>query len=207
MIHLDIEQNSPEWFEVRNAIPTGSEFSRIITSTGNASTQADAYMDRILAQIVTGKAIQTFDRTEYMERGVELEAEAADNYAFLYDADPQKAGFFVHDNKIAGASPDRLIGEDGLLEIKCPAAHTHISYLIKNDIDSAYTPQVQGQLWLTERKWCDWFSYHPDMKPVCIRVYRDEVYIAKLESAIRKFMKKLNAKKQILIERGVICEA
>lgn len=204
MIVIDVEQGSPEWFEVRNAIPTGSEFSKIITSTGNASTQADTYMDRILAQIITGKSIQAFERTEYMERGVELEAEAADNYAFLYDVEPQKAGFFVHDDKIAGASPDRLIGDDGLLEIKCPAAHTHVSYLIKNDIDSAYIPQVQGQLWLTERKWCDWFSYHPDMKPVCVRVYRDEEYIAKLEAAIRKFMDKLNAKKQILIERGII---
>jgi len=204
MIIVDVEQGSEAWFEVRGAIPTASEFSKIITSTGKASTQAEAYMDRILAQIITGKCIQQFERTEYMERGVELEAEAADNYEFLFDIEPQKAGFYVHDDKIAGASPDRLVGDDGLLEIKCPAAHTHVSYLLANKIDSAYIPQVQGQLWLTERKWCDWFSYHPDMKPVCVRVYRDDAYIAEMEAAIRKFMDKLNEKKQILIERGII---
>lgn len=205
MIELDLQQGSEAWFNARLGIPTGSRFKDILTGTGKASTSADKYMNELLAEMVAGKALDSF-KSDWMERGNELEAEAADSYSFLKDVDLQEVGFVLHKDKIAGASPDRIIGDDGLLEIKCPAPHTHIEYLLKNKMDTAYIPQVQGQLWITGRKWCDWFSYHPDMPSVCVRVERDEAYIKKLEDAIIGFNLKLQSKIDELKRRGILSE-
>lgn len=204
MLELDLEQGSSEWFQARLGMATGSRFKDILTGTGKLSTSADKYMNELLAEMIVGKPIETFQKTEWMERGNELEQEAADMYSFEKDIDVKEVGFVVHKDRIAGASPDRLVGEDGLLEIKCPAPHTHVNYLLKNKIDTAYIPQVQGQLWLTGRKWCDWFSYHPDMPSVCVRVERDEAYIKKLEDAIAGFNLKLQSKKDELERRGLL---
>ena len=203
MIHLDLQQGSDEWYQARCAIPTGSGFSKIITSAGKASTQADAYMNEIIAQILIGKPVQVFQKTEWMERGNELEQEAADMYEFMNDEQVEKCGFFLHDDKIAGASPDRLVGDKGLLEIKCPAPHTHVKYLLRQSVDSSYIPQVQGQMWVAEREWCDWFSYYPDMQPVQVRVERDDAYIAAMEKAVSEFHEKLQAKLEKLKALGV----
>lgn len=206
MIELDVEQGSIEWFEARLGIPTASRFKDILTGTGKLSSSSEKYMNELLAEMIAGKPLETF-KSEWMERGNELEQEAADMYSFLKEIDVQKAGFVVHKDRLAGASPDRFISDDGLLEIKCPAPHTHVDYLLRNKIDIAYVPQVQGQLWITGRKWCDWFSYHPDMPSVCVRVERDEDYIAKLEEVIRAFNERLSDKKNLLIERGIINDA
>lgn len=204
MIIHDVEQGSPEWLAARLGIPTASEVDKIITSTGGVSTQAAAYSARLLAEIITGKPVQTFEKTPYMDRGNELEQEAADYYSFQNDIDLIKVGFCTNDEKTFGCSPDRLIGDDGLLEIKCPAPHTHVQYLLKGEVDRGYYPQIQGQLLVTGRKWCDWLSYNPDMPSLIIRVERDTQYIMSMVAALNKFTKNLNEQKETLKQKGYI---
>ena len=204
MIVLDVKQGSIEWLSARLGLPTASEFNKIITSTGNASSQKAAFMHKLLAELITDSPLETFQKTEWMDRGNELESTAVSLYEFQNDIETETIGFCLHDDKIAGASPDRLVGEDGLLEIKCPAPQTHVDYLLKQKVDSNYIPQVQGQLWITGRKWCDWISYHPEMPPVIIRVERDEEFISKMDSALKKFSSDMEEKKQILQERGIL---
>jgi hypothetical protein len=190
MLKFDCEQNTPEWYEARLGIPTASSFEKILSPTGKLSTQAPAYMRRLVAEMVTGEQCNIVQSNEWMERGKELEVKAAHEYEAFYAIGfkVEPVGFCLTDDKIAGCSPDRLVGDEGLLEIKCPAPHTHIDYL-ETGFDIGYKPQVQGQLYVTGRKWSHWYSYHPKMKPVIIPIERDEEYIEKLDKALRDFHK------------------
>jgi hypothetical protein len=197
----NVEQGSPEWFAARAGVPTASEFNKIITPTGRASTQADKYANKLLADIIAGKPVNDFEATAYMDRGKELEAQAVSYYEFHTDTSTEIVGFITDDEGRYGCSPDRLIGDDGLLEIKCPAAHTHIDYAL-NGFDKDYYPQVQGQLLVTGRKWCDWMSYHPDLPPVIIRITRDSEYLFKMLAELATFRNLLDEKKQKLNSKG-----
>jgi hypothetical protein len=115
------------------------------------------------------------------------------------------AGFFTDDAVRYGASPDRLVGKDGLLEVKCPQESTHIKNMVRDSIPAIYFPQVQGQMFLAEREWCDWMSDHKDHDPAIIRVYRDDIWIAKLEKALDDFCCQLDDEEeaaQLNRERG-----
>ncbi len=201
---FDVEQGSEEWFAARVGIPTASKFDKILTPTGKASTQADGYAAELLAEIITGKPVQTFEKTPWMERGNELEAEAALYYELQNDIEVKAVGFCTDDLGLYGCSPDRLVGEDGLLEIKCPAPHTHVQYLLSGKVDNGYMPQIQGQLLVTGRKWCDWMSYNPEMPALVIRVERNEEYIANLKKELEGFAAKLAANKQALKDKGYL---
>jgi hypothetical protein len=185
IIH-ELEQGSPEWFAIRLGKPTASNFDKILTPTGKESTQAEAYENKIVAEILTGKPVDDFEGNSWTERGNELEPSAAAFYAMLNDIDPIKVGFVTDDGMKYGCSPDRLIGDDGLLEIKCPAPHTHVKYMLDRNVDRKYYPQLQGQLFVTGRQWVDIISYHPEMKPVVIRVERDNTFIKDLSSLLDK---------------------
>lgn len=191
LIH-NVEQGSPEWFAVRLGIPTASEFSKIITATGKPSAQADDYALTIVAEKMLGREVEKWQGNMWTERGKELEQEAADYYALVSGSLVESIGFVTDDAKTMGCSPDRLVGEDGLLEIKCPAAHTHLKYMLDKKLDAAYMPQLQGQLLVTGRQWVDIISYYPEMKPVIIQVKRDEDYIEKLTALLEGFSKKVN---------------
>lgn len=190
----EVEQGTPEWHQVRLGIPTASCFDKIITPTGKPSTQAAAYENKVIAEILTGKSADTFEGNVWTERGKELEPDAVDFYEMQTGLDTRIIGFVTNDENTFGCSPDRLVGENGLLEIKCPAPHTHVQYLIDKEIDKGYYPQVQGQLFVTGREWCDWLSYHPEMPPVIIRVERDVEFIETLEKLLEKFIKNVSAK-------------
>ena len=97
----------------------------------------------------------------------------------------------MDDRKLFGASPDGLIGEDGLIEIKCPIASTMCGYLLENKLPTEYFPQIQGQLFITGRKWCDFVAYYPGLRPLILRVVRDEVFIGKLASSLEIFCREL----------------
>jgi len=203
----DYEQGSDEWHKVRLGIPTASEFDKILTGTGKPSTQANAYINKLLAEVITGKPVSTFQKTDAMERGNELEQEAADYYSMLNDVELEKTGFCTDDAGLYGCSPDRLIGEEGLLEIKCPLAHTHVEYLLSGKMDTGYIPQVQGQLLVTGRKWCDFMSYHPDMPPMIVRIERNEQYISSLQQELIDVARKIADRKAALIDKGILDEA
>lgn len=194
----NVAQNTDEWMQLRAGIPTASAFDKIITPTGRKSTQVDEYANLLLAEIITGKSISTWKGNAHTERGKELEADAVACYEMVTGNITKPGGFIT--NCGLGCSPDRLIGLSGGLEIKCPAAHTHLSYMLNNKIESIYIPQVQGQIYVTGSMYWDWMSYHPDFEPVIIRVARDDDYLLKMFEYMQDFFELLKEKKARLIE-------
>ena len=187
MIIVDCEQGSPEWFEARCGVPTASSFDKIITPTGKPSTQARAYMYDLIAERFTQDKTFT-EPTEWMLRGVELETEARGWYEFI-KGEVDQVGFVLRDDKLAGCSPDGI--SEGGLEIKCPKPGVHVQYMLSNQIPTKYIPQVQGCMWICEREWWDFVSYHPLMPSFLTRVYRDDKYIAEMEKQILEFSSRL----------------
>ena len=179
------EQGSEEWLESRLGRPTASNFSKLITPTGKASSSADAYINELIAQKITGE-IPEFYKNAAMERGNELEPAAKALYEFTRDVEVVEVGLCLHDTLECGASPDGLVNDDGGIEIKCPLPHTHIGYLKDGKVPTKYIPQIQGCLWITEREWWDFMSYHPSMEDLIVRVYRDEAYIKKMADVVSR---------------------
>lgn len=186
---INCEQGSQEWFQSRAGVPSASNFDMIVTSKGEPSKQAQKYMYRLAGERITGMPEETYQNAA-MARGVEMEAEARAYYELTTGQTVEQVGFCVHDNGF-GCSPDGLVGEDGLIEIKCPSIAVHVGYLLDNKVPTDYFQQTQGQLLVTGRKWLDFVSYYPCMKPLVVRVDRDEVFISKLESELKKFVKQL----------------
>lgn len=207
MIIHDVQQGTTEWLTLRSGIPTASMFSKIITpKTGKASESQYGYQNALLAERLMGRPL-TEHVSFWMERGSNMEAEAVAFYEFQRDVTTVPIGFVTNDAKTIGASPDRFIenDDDGALEIKCPSPAQHVQYLLwkENSVDRAYYPQIQGQLWICEKKWVDILSYHPEMAPALVRVYRDEEYIAKLSAAVNAFSVALEMAAAELIERDI----
>lgn len=198
----DIIQGTQEWLEVRSGIPTASCFDKIITPTGKKSDSSDEYANLLTAEKLLEQPIATWKGNKWTERGNVLEQDAVDFYEFQHDLVTEKVGFVK--NYGVGCSPDRLIGDDGLLEGKAPAPHTHVGYMLKNALPTLFIPQVQGQLYVTNRKWCDWMSFHPEMGQVIIRVKRDEEYITTMSGLLCKFLEKLEEKQKRLGELGYL---
>lgn len=195
MIVLDLAQGSDEWRKVRLGIPTASQFGKLITAkTTKPSSQADAYMDELLAEWALGAPLEDGDSL-WMERGKEMEAEAALYYEMVRDIDTIPVGFVLRDDGLVGCSPDRLVGDDGLLEIKVPSAKIHMRYLRTQAVEDDYRPQVQGQLWICGRQWLDLLSFNPELPSVIIRCERDEAFIAALTGIVEAFVVRLEAAK------------
>lgn len=190
-----VEQRSKEWFELRRGIPTASQFCKIITSRGSESRQAEAYLAALLAELADEEYTGSFTGSYWTERGTNLEEEAVRRYEQVADTNTVKVGFITDRSRTMGCSPDRLVDSDGLLEVKCPAPHTHGHYLRRQRIDMRYYPQVQGQLLITGRSWVDFFSYDPDQPHFRVRVFRDEPYIATLRLLLHKFVRELQRRR------------
>ena len=203
---LNLEQGSPEWLQARLGVPTASAFDKIITPTGKASTQTDAYAKKLVAEWLCGEPLDEYGNA-WMQRGNELEPQARSFYEFQTDCTVEQVGFVLRDDELVGCSPDGLVGEKGLVEIKCPAPHTHVDYLLSGTIPNKYRPQVQGQMMLTGREWCDFVSYHPLMAPVIIRVERDDAFIETLNELLSGLTDTINRYKQQLADKGITQEA
>ena len=180
MIISPYEQGTPEWLAARLGKPSASLFSRVITMTGKPSASADGYINQLLGERLTGKSEPHYTN-EAMILGTEREPLARADYEFISGNKVNEVGFILDDSESYGCSPDGLIGEDGGLEIKCPAQTTQAGYWRdKQSGVKRYYQQIQGCMWVTHRKWWDFFSYHPDMPHVLVRVERNEDYIEKL---------------------------
>lgn len=190
-----MEQGTPEWYQVRLGVPTASRFKEIYTSTGKASVSAEAYMNTLIAEKLAGKYLESFT-SEWMQRGTEMEAEAKTLYELEKDVELQTIGFVTNDAGTVGGSPDAMN-----LEVKCPAPHTHIKYMLANKCPSEYYPQVQGYMWICEQDHWDFMSYHPDLPVFIINVQRDDEYITGLEREIEKFLAKMAEKLKLLEQR------
>ena len=199
MIILDIEQGTDEWLKARSAIPTASMFSSIITSTGKASTSSKTYMNQLLAEHIAGGPVDAWEGNKFTSIGTEREPESRALYSLITDNDVNEVGFvFKDDKKLVGCSPDGLVGDNGLVEFKNPKASTLIGYKLANKIPAGYIPQIQGQLWVTGRDWCEFMAYHPDIGHFFIRADRDEKYITTMSGMINKFIDEMLEKREKL---------
>lgn len=201
------EQGTTKWLELRAGIPTASEFDKIITpKKGNLSDSFERYLHELLAERIMGRP-RVGAVTMWMARGTELESRARAFYEFTRDVTVDQCGFITNDEQTIGASPDGLVGDEGLVEIKCPSEHIHVAYLLSqkgSSVDMEYRVQTQGQLWISGRKWVDIISYHPEMPEALFRIERDEEFIGKLADAVTKFSKVLEATAAQMVQRGWI---
>jgi hypothetical protein len=191
MITVDVEQGSEAWFAVRCGIPTASCFDKLVTSKGEPSKQAEKYLFQLAGERVTGKPEEGF-KNDFMQRGNDREQEARNFYTVVTDSPIQKVGVCFPDEKRKYAcSPDGLVGSDGGIEIKCPSMAVHVGYLLAGKMPVEYFQQVQGSLLVTGRKWWDFVSYYPGIKPVIIRIHRDESFLKALTIELEVFSKNL----------------
>jgi hypothetical protein len=197
VIYYPVEQRTPEWEALRIGLPTASGMGRIVTpKTLKPSSQRTDYMHQILAEWLLGHAIEFGARSAYMERGTEMEDEARAWYEMHHDVEVTAGGFCTTDDGRAGCSPDGLVDPDGGLEIKCPAIHTHIGYLLDpQTLVDEYRAQVQASLWITERQWWDVLSYSPTLPAVLVRVLPDLAWHDAVEAGLAAFSKELEAAK------------
>lgn len=186
---FNCEQKSPEWYAARLGVPSASSFDKIFTATGKKSTSAKAYRHSLIAEIATG-AVDGIEQSPWVSRGNELEDAARAWYELEHGVDVEEVGFVLTDFGY-GCSPDGLVGDDGLLEIKCPKPSTHVGYALAGKLPSTYVPQVQGQMLVMDREWCDFISYLPGAAPFIARVERDHEYTEALHEALVEFVDKL----------------
>jgi len=202
VIIRDVEQGSPEWFEMRKGIPTASGFSKIITGTTLKKSASAAKYQREICGGMFGEP--EFQGNKWTDRGSELEGEARSWFEFHHSVDVDEVGFVYQDeSKRVGISPDGLIGDDGGLEIKCPSAAVHVEYLLKPKlIPCAYISQVRGTLYVTGREWWDFVSYYPGVRPVVIRIHKTDTkqieWVAAFEPLLEEFLRDLDAMKKRL---------
>ena len=188
----DVLQGTEAWLRLRAGVPTSSCFHKIMTpKTMKPSAQATPYLHRLLAEKMLGRPITEPAVTSWMTRGTELEGEAVAYFEALFERETTLVGFITNDDMTIGASPDRLDGEDELLEIKCPAEHTHVGYLLGTGVDDDYRTQLMGQLWVAERERVRIMSYCPGMPHAIVTVERDEKYIAALAEHVGAFVAQL----------------
>ena len=190
MIRHDCVQGSPAWHALRLGLPTASAFGRIVTPTGKPSASAEGYLHELLAERLLGYPISA-ESTDFMERGKALEEQAVAYFEMETGLDTEAVGFCTTDDGRAGCSPDRLVGSDAGLEVKCPAPATHVGYMLDGGIADRYRPQVQGSLWVTGLQRWHTLSFHPDLPPALAVMERDDDYITALSKAVTEFCSRL----------------
>lgn len=185
---IECVQGSEDWWMARRGVPTASEFGRICTpKTMKMGAGADSYIAELVGDTFRddyGKS-DDFMSTD-MKRGVLYEEESRRWYEFHQDAKAVKVGFVLTDDGRFGCSPDSMVGDDGLLELKNPAPHTHAQYLLDGGLPPDYRGQVHGQLIVTGRKWVDFVSYFPGLPQLIVRVVPDE-YTEALKGSLEVF--------------------
>ncbi len=187
-----MEQRSEEWFQARLGKVTASKLSDVMATTKSGeSAYRRTYRHQLVTERLTGKQTEIYIN-QAMQHGMDTEDEARDFYVFKY-ADVEEVGFIDHPTiDMAGASPDGLVGADGLIEIKCRQPQNHTETLISHQIPSRYKLQMFWQMACTGRKWCDYVSYCPSfpesLKMVVIRLQWDDEQIKLLEESVMKFL-------------------
>lgn len=191
---VEVEQGTAEWLQMRVGCVTGSRMADVMAKLkrkeGEAQTRQD-YKAQIVSEILTGRAADHYV-SPAMEWGVENEIFARNAYE-VEVGDIQPVGFALH-SRIArfGASPDGLVGQDGLVEFKCPNTATHIDYIIRGTVPAEYQWQMLAEMACAERQWCDFVSYDPRL-PKRLQLFvrrfeRDNSRIAEMEVEVEKFL-------------------
>jgi putative phage-type endonuclease len=193
-----MDQRTAEWFAARLGKVTASKIADMMardrSGKGWGASRAN-YAAQLVAERLTGEMGETFQSAAMMH-GTETEAEARHAYCFYRDAEVVEVGFIDHPTvPWSGASPDGLVGTDGLLELKCPNTATHIATLLGKAVPSKYVKQMMWQMACTGRKWNDFASYDPrlpeTMRLIVIRLHRDDDMIAEIEAEVTRFLEEV----------------
>ena len=202
-------QGSPEWKADRCGKATGSRIADLTAKTKSGwGASRKNYMSQLIVERLTGQVAESHTNAA-MEWGITTEPQARDTYAFLMDVDVVETGSVDHpDIAMTSASPDGLVNDDGLVEIKCPNTATHIDFLLSGKISAGYIKQMQWQMACTDRQWNDFVSFDPrlpdDLQIKIIRVDRDKDMIIDLTGDICRFLSELDDKiEQLNNIRGV----
>ena len=180
MIIHNIKQNTPEWLAVRLGKFTASQ-AQAIASAGKG---LETLVFKKVAEILTDKAEEGYKNFD-MERGHELEAMARGAYELESGNIVKEVGFCELDKQI-GCSPDGLVGDRGLVEIKCPSNKVFVEYLYSGKIDTGYMWQMQMQMYVTDRAWCDYAVFNDNFLNLIVinRIIRDESAIEKIKAGL-----------------------
>lgn len=183
------EQYSDEWWAIRDEKMTGSHAQAIGANGAGLKT----YIRDDVMLYTYSKAEKVQYNNDVMERGLLLEPQAAMAYEFRTNITTKTVGFIVH-NDYVGVSPDRFAGDDGLIEIKCPIDKTYFKLLLDGKIDSKYMWQMQMQMLVCDKKWCDYVVYNPNFKNDLFikRVFPDEEKFKALERGFESGIKMIN---------------
>jgi putative phage-type endonuclease len=203
---IDCEQGSEQWFAARLGKVSASRIADLTAKTKSGySTSRANYAAELIAERLTGVKAEKYTNGA-MQWGTEQEGPARTMYEFMSDVSVTEVGLVIHPTiDAACASPDGLVGDDGLIEIKCPLTATHLDTLLGAGIDLKYMKQMQWQMACTGRSWCDFASFDPrlpaDMQLHVSRVNRDPIIIADLEKEVRSFLAEIDAKIAALLAK------
>lgn len=205
----EAEQGSEEWYEERLGRVTASRVKDVVWRDryGKPYKAYDTYMMELIAERITGKR-KRFS-AGVLEWGKTYEEEAANLYEEITGNEISTSGFVKIDGIEAGASPDRLVGDDGTVEIKCPNTDTYVKYVLEGKVPNIYYDQIQWQLYATGRQWCDFVSYDPEVQEpypsiFIVRVERDDEYIACMVERVKEFLALMNEKLQKLRDYSAV---
>ena len=188
-------QGTPEWFEAKLGKIGASHISDVMAK--GSGTTRNNYMMRLLCERLTGNHEETYSNAT-MKRGIEEEPMAIAEYELATGRLVTAVGFIDNPKvPMSGASPDGLVGDDGLIEVKSPNTAQHVDTLLAGKIDRKYRLQMMWQIYCTKREWCDFVSYDPRMPPkhqlVVIRVEKDNAVITDIRIAVETFLTELDA--------------
>ncbi len=191
-----MEQRTDEWLTERCGKVTASAIYKVMarTKTGYGADRAN-YAAQLVAERLTGRPAENYTNAA-MQWGIDTEAQARAMYAFQRGESVIETGFHTHPKiELCGASPDGLVGDKGLVEIKCPNTATHIASLTGAGIDRKYILQMQWQMACTDRQWCDFASFDPrlpeEMQIHIVRVPRDDELLREIETEVTIFQREV----------------
>lgn len=193
-----LEQRTPEWLQMRIGLVTGSRVADVMAKLARKEGEAQCrknYKAELVSEILTGRAAEHFV-SPAMQWGIDNEVFARNAYE-VEIAEVEQVGFALHPTiSRFGASPDGLVGTDGIVEIKCPNTATHLEYIIAGEVPSEYHWQMLAEMACAERKWCDFVSYDPRL-PKKLQVFvrrfeRDDTRIAAMEAEVSRFLGELD---------------
>lgn len=190
-----MEQRSEEWFQARLGKVTASRVADVLAKikSGESASRRN-YKIQLVSERLTGERQETYVN-QAMQDGIDREFYARERYVQQF-GEVEEVGFVKHPTLEAGASPDGLVGTDGIIEIKCPMGSTHTETLMTQEVPSKYVPQIQFQLLVTGRKWCDFVSYNPmfpeNLQVFVRRVFANKEYQQELEDEVKQFLKEVD---------------
>lgn len=188
---INCDQQSPEWHAARLGIPTSSHFHEIVQSDGTPSKSRKGYLYQLAAERISGRYDATYSSSA-MQGGIDREEESRLVYAMLHEVEVTQVGFCVADNGRWGCSVDGLVGSDGIVELKNRKGKATVEHLLATKLPVACVQQVQGQLFVTDRAWCDYASYYPGLPMLVVRVEPDRHFITCLEKELITFCEELD---------------